>query len=71
MENLQIPETLVDILKHNKRLRVPRFYIPERCGAIRHILPTAEISVAAAVMVIGRYFPTCFRVFMRLFFECW
>jgi hypothetical protein len=71
MENLQIPETLVDILKHNERLRVPRFYIPEHCGGIRHILSTAEISAAAEVMVIGRYFPTCFRTFMRLFFECW
>jgi hypothetical protein len=32
--------------------------------------PTAEIS-AAAVAVIRRYFPTCFRTFMRLFFDCW
>jgi hypothetical protein len=36
MENLQIPETLVDILKHNKRLRAPRFFVPERRGALRH-----------------------------------
>ena len=36
LEDMQIPEVPVDILRHDKRLRAPRFRVPGHDGAVRH-----------------------------------